>query len=478
MNLEFWRGGSRRPVSVRRQLGIFCGVAAVALILVSVAAVTASRSLARSQALKDAERTTTRLADLVISPLLPGALTGSGPLRDELDRAIINRLADGYLTQITIWDETGQVRYDNDPAQIGRRLPLPAEARSAITGDVVSSDFTDHPEVNIGPVPGRSEFVEIYVPLRLPHQHSMAFEAYYDYARVNELAHEVLMELIPVVLVPLVLLQLIHIPMAASLASRVRRNEAERVRLLELSLSGSERERLRIAADLHDGPIQELAGTGYAFQMWAASLPQPPEPIVDQLQAAVNRSIGSLRRLMIDLYPPDLDASQLPRTISDLAESLRTKGIGVTFTVAALPELDAETVTALYRIAREALANVVEHACASQVSINLGSRGTEGRQRTPAVYLRIADDGIGLHEGFLDRRAEGHLGLRLLVDRVSHLGGSLSIAPGPTAGVVVTAVLPNGNRSTARPVDARAHKLGVHVPPGQGYRARRGSDHC
>ena len=164
MNRKLRRPRGRRHIFVRRQLWIFCAVGAVALILVSIAAVTASRSLARSQALKDAERTTTRFADLVIAPLLPAALDGNGTPRQDLDRAINNRLADGYLSQITIWDSTGRVRYDSDPAQTGRLLPLPDGARSAITLGIVSSDFTTHPEVNTAPIPGQPGFVESVPP--------------------------------------------------------------------------------------------------------------------------------------------------------------------------------------------------------------------------------------------------------------------------------------------------------------------------
>ncbi len=467
----------RRRITVGRQLWVFCAVAVLALVLVSVAAVVASRLLARGQALKDAERTTTRLADLVIAPLLPGALSGSAAQRADLDEAIKNRLADGYLTEVTIWDSTGQVRYDSDPDEIGKRLSLPDEADSAIRSGRVSSDFTDHPEVDPDVAEsGQSGLVEVYVPLRIPRQTSMSFEAYYDYGRVNNLANQILGELIPLVLVPLILLQLIHIPMAASWASRVRRQEAERLRLLELTLSASERERVRLAGDLHDGPIQELAGIGYAFEMWSSTLPEPQTPIVAQLQGAVQRSIESLRRLMIDLYPPDLDATQLPRTISELAQPLRDTGIEVTIAVAALPELDADTVTAFYRIAREALANVAEHAAASRVSINMGTRGRpdSGGQRSPhpAVYLRIADDGLGLHEATLDRRAEGHFGLPLLEDRVRNLGGTLTLTTGAQGGAVLTAVLPNRNGSTAKPLDPT---LRVH-PTGQSRRPDKPAD--
>src|SRR5664279_2593275 len=91
-------------VGVRRELTLIYGVAAVALIVVSIGALLASRSVARAQALRDAERTTVRLADLVVGPNLEGALGGDAEQRAELDRDIANRMADGYLTEITVWN--------------------------------------------------------------------------------------------------------------------------------------------------------------------------------------------------------------------------------------------------------------------------------------------------------------------------------------------------------------------------------------
>jgi len=106
-------------VGVRRELTLIYGVAAVALIVVSIGALLASRSVARAQALRDAERMTVRLADLVVGPNLEGALNGDAEQRAELDRDIANRMADGYLTEITVWDKDGLVLYSDEADEIG-----------------------------------------------------------------------------------------------------------------------------------------------------------------------------------------------------------------------------------------------------------------------------------------------------------------------------------------------------------------------
>ena len=86
-----------------------------------------------------------------------------------------------------------------------------------------------------------------------------------------------------------------------------------------------------------------------------------------------------------------------------------------------LPGASSEVAAVLYRVARETLANVAKHAQASAVEIDLGP---DRASPTPSVMLRVADDGIGIRPDQLDKRAEGHLGLRLLIDRIADQGGS------------------------------------------------------
>jgi two-component system NarL family sensor kinase len=218
-------------------------------------------------------------------------------------------------------------------------------------------------------------------------------------------------------------LQLVQIPIALSLARRIKRHENDRSRLLERALSVSDRERVRFAADLHDGPIQDLAGISYALGAVAPTVVERHAPLMARVQDALQRSIESLRSLMTDLYPPDLRSGNLDQTIVTLTDRLRDEGIEVQLDLAEVPTLSEEGAATLYRVARESLANVQKHAQASTVRISLdvlqGLHGTD----QPWVRLAVADDGVGVDPAKMDRRAEGHLGLRLLVDRVESLGG-------------------------------------------------------
>ncbi len=436
------KSGPIERVGVRRELAIFYGVAAIALIVVSIGAVIASRTVTKEQALKDAERTTSRLANLAIGPLLKAALGGSLAQGQELRRAVANRMSDGYLLQIDVWDSTGTLVYADDENEVGRQVAVPDEVTAAINTEKISSAFEDHPEILDGKLKLTGQgFVEVYVPLHMDGHPVYAFEAYYDYARVNQSATLLLQQVVPLVLLPLLALQFIQVPIAASLARRVRRHESERSALLHNALAVSETERIRIAADLHDGPIQDLAGIGYALDAVAPSVPEHYSGLMQSIQSTVRQANESLRRLMVDLYPPDLSADRLPETITNLTVPLRDHGIDVCVNVEPLPELDSEAVTTLYRVAREALANVAEHAQADRVEVSL--RLDEANGHLPQmINLTITDNGVGLDPERIDRRAEGHLGLRLLADRVENMGGSLSLTAPPHGGTRVSVLLP------------------------------------
>jgi signal transduction histidine kinase len=348
-------------------------------------------------------------------------------------------MADGYLTEVTVWDGNGNVLYADDPVEIGQKLDPPPEVVDVINEGISSSDFETQPEATEQQFQDGPGFVEVYVPMEADGLPRLAFEAYYDYARVDQAANSLLLQLVPLVLAPLLVLQLIQSPIPASLARRVRRHEVERSVLLEQMLTVSDRERVRVAADLHDGPIQDLAGVTYVLDAVSPSVLETHRPLMHDAQNTVTHAINSLRRLMVDLYPPDLSAEQLPGTISALADPLRERGVEVSVSVEPMVGLGNEAVTTLYRVARESLANVVTHAQASRVDIRLGAVNADDDRM---VRLTIVDNGVGVDFSRLDRRSEGHLGLLLLIDRVENLGGTLTVAAGPEGGTAVTATLP------------------------------------
>jgi len=306
----------------------------------------------------------------------------------------------------------------------------------------VSADFAVQPEVDEGSLdvdlngPG---FVEVYVPLALPNGTRVAFEAYYDYPQAAADADQLFRQFLPLVL-GLLLLLIIQLPIAA-LVRRIRRRRAQRLGLPEAGFSGTGKERIQVAANLHDGPIQDIAGVGYALGAVALSVPEHGQPMMRQAQQSLQRAQRSLRRLMVDLYPLDLTSTQLPAAITSLAGPLRQHGIDVRTTFEPLPALREEMVHALYQGAHEALANVAEHAHATHVDIDLSM--DHDRVGVGFVQLRITDDGIGFDPDWAHAETDGHDGLRVLQHRLTELGGSLTVVARPGHGTTVRIELPD-----------------------------------
>ncbi|WP_139209820.1 sensor histidine kinase [Microlunatus flavus] len=427
---------------------VVIGLGAAVLVLIALSAAVASHSVAREQALDEAERTTRRMADLVVAPLLAGYVAHDRDDADDLVEAVRVRKADGYLDDVVVWSDDGTVVFSDRPEEVGRRpQPTPRNVAAALAGRTTSMLEDDAPEPRrVGGTEddqdGPPRYVDVVVPLRVAGLTPLALEAYYDYDRVDRVADDLLRQSLPLVVVPLLTLQLVQVPIVVSLARRLVRHEAERARLLERALSASDRERARLSADLHDGPIQDLAGLGYAVGAIAPDVPERHRALMAQVQQTLREAVENLRGLMADLYPPHLGGAGLDEALATLVAPLREAGTDVTLHVGELGPLGDDTTVALYRVAREALANVTKHARASHVEVSA--------ERVPPAHgrglvrLEVGDDGAGIDPARLHRRRDEHLGLRLVGDQVAALGGRLSVAPRPGGGTRVHVELPVG----------------------------------
>lgn len=419
-----------------RELTFFATAAIVALVAVSTATVLASRHIARSNALEEAQQITVRIADLLIGPLVSGYLDGTAAQRVEFERVVANRLQDRSIVSLVIWDESGRVVYASRAELEGERLAVTPELRAAFDGSVVA-EVDESPETGYQGE-GDDPALEVYVPLAndgIP----LVLEAYHDYAVIDRQAARLRNRILPMALGGLILLQAVQFPIAASLTRRIRRNDAERATLTEAMFQASERERRAIAADLHDGPVQDLAGVSYALSALRSSVPDERRAMVDRLAAVVRTAVASLRRVMLDVYPPDLSADGLHRALDDLVLPLQEQGLTVDVRTGPLPPLGPQQAATLYRTAKETLANVAHHAQAERVWVSLEA---DGEERRPVVRLEVADDGVGFPPSYRGSSPNGHLGLQLARDRVTALGGQLDIGDRPGGGASVTVVLP------------------------------------
>jgi len=149
----------------------------------------------------------------------------------------------------------------------------------------------------------------------------------------------------------------------------------------------------------------------------------------------VDDLVKSVRRIASDLRPPILDQLGLPAAVEWLAQDF-SRRTGIRCATAILPTdgmIVDELATALFRIVQEALTNVLRHAGATRVDIELGVK-------SGCVALEINDDGSGITEaGTMGPASLGILGMR---ERASALGGVLEVAPRAGGGTRVAAWFP------------------------------------
>lgn len=190
-----------------------------------------------------------------------------------------------------------------------------------------------------------------------------------------------------------------------------------------------EEERRRLRADLHDGIAPTLAGLYQRLDtLMDTSDPQEQHQMLEGIQQHLKRCIADLRRMVYRLRPPALDELGM---VGALKEHLLGMPIHADLHAENLPPLPAAVEVATYRIALEALNNVVKHAGASQVTIFLQTSGA-------MLSLQVQDNGHGLPADL-----QMGIGLRSMQERAEELGGTL-LLQNHTDGLTVQVNLPLG----------------------------------
>jgi PAS domain S-box-containing protein len=222
---------------------------------------------------------------------------------------------------------------------------------------------------------------------------------------------------------------------------RQLREDRRQLRRLTSELSLAEdRERRRIAANLHD----QIGGTLAAAKINLGRL-QEAEPTTKARQALgevrgqIETAIKSIRSLIFDLVPPLLYEVGLEPALEGLADQIQERhGIQRVFEDDGQPKpLGAELKIVLHHAVRELLMNVAKHARASAVHVSICRDGAN-------VRIRVEDDGVGFEppkSGFRVSRTGG-FGLFHVGERLRHLGGRLDVESQPGHGTAVTVVAP------------------------------------
>jgi signal transduction histidine kinase len=221
---------------------------------------------------------------------------------------------------------------------------------------------------------------------------------------------------------------------AVRLTTDLQRLTADLQQARERLVTAREEERRRLRRDLHDGLGPALASLSFKVEATRNLLrrdPERAEAVLLGVSTQAQEAIADIRRLVYALRPPALDELGLVSALREQVAKQAEHEVQITLEAPErLPALPAAVEVAAYRIAQEALTNVLRHANGQHCTLHM-------QMEEGTLCLEIADDGQGMPAHY-----RAGVGLRAMAERAAELGGSCRIIPGSTGGTVVHARLP------------------------------------
>jgi signal transduction histidine kinase len=431
-----------RPISVSREVLLFVVGCALAAVMIAGLSFWQVNRAATAEAINDAETITQIDAHGIVAPLLTSAVLAGAPNAIQaLDSAVTGGVLGNRVVRVKIWTAAGTIVYSDEHRLIGETFALGAEESDALESANTHSEVSDlsRPENRFERSFG--SLVEVYLPVKATNGTKLLFETYQLETALQADQARVWNGIFPALIAGLGLLFLLLVPLSWRLARRLQRSSKDRALLLQRAIDSSETERWRIAGDLHDGPVQNLTAVSLTLGSAAMRLsnPERAQPSRDELVAVMQTAseesrtaIRELRTMIMEIAPPDLDRGGLGAALERLASIAGEHGLGVVVDVDACARTLAMDDTALvYRTAQECMRNAVKHAHASKLLVRLAPT-------RDGVTLEITDDGQGFSPDELRRRRQnGHVGLKLLEERVAEAGATLGIRSAQGQGTTV-----------------------------------------
>jgi signal transduction histidine kinase len=267
------------------------------------------------------------------------------------------------------------------------------------------------------------------------------FEIYQQFSAVQSGATSRLRRLAPPLIAGLIVLLVSQVPLAWSMAKRLQRGHRDREILLANAIEASEQERRRIASDLHDGVVQDVAGVAFGLAPLAENAERRGDPreagLLKGSASTLRQGVRDLRTLLVEIHPPSLESTGLEAALSDLLSPLRADGIETELHVDDRVTPGSGNDALVYRVAREALRNAQKYSEADTVRVDVT------RPVPETMRLVVTDDGKGFTPDDRERRGEeGHVGLTLLQSLVRQSHGTLAVRSDPGKGTTVELEVP------------------------------------
>ena len=433
---------TRRRTDVAVPLARFALAGLIAVIVVGAIAVFLQRTAARDDAIKDATTLSKLAGNGIVAPGATQHLLDGDPRSiAEMDRLVRSKILtkDGGIVRVKLWDRNGRIVYSDLHSLINRRFALPEDERNALATGDSEAELTHLSRAENRYDGLHGKLLEVYLGIRATTGERLLFELYQEQQSVTDTAEKTFLAFAPALIGALLLLQLLQLPLAYRMARSLHDNRQEREVLLLRALAASDTERRRIAGDLHDGVVQDLAGTSYALAAAADRIDGQAPEVSDALRDGARqtrRSIRQLRSLLVDIYPPDLHRAGLAAALSDLVAPLESRGVQARVDLPPGLRLEPDAEALMFRTAQEALRNVMAHSDANHVDVSVILENSH-------AGLTIADDGRGFSPDVAEAaREDGHLGLRVLADMAQDAGGRLDIDSEPGRGTRVSLEVP------------------------------------
>lgn len=228
-----------------------------------------------------------------------------------------------------------------------------------------------------------------------------------------------------------------HAGMALAIANQAAVG-IENARLYEQALEvAALEERQHLARELHDSVSQALYGISLGAHTARTLLDRDPAQVTEPLNYVLSQAEAALtemRSLIFELRPEALKDEGLVAALARQGAALLARhGIPSTVDLGSEPVVPPKIKQELYRIAQEALHNIVKHACANKVNLHM-------QWNVQGLALEIHDDGKGFDSS---QAFPGHLGLHSMRERVVRLGGALTIKSSPGQGTTIRVLLPD-----------------------------------
>jgi signal transduction histidine kinase len=367
-----------------------------------------------------------------------------------------------------VWDPTGRIVYSTMPATVGQRFPVEGELAEALRGEVTADVGRLEGDVETAPGLPRNNLLEIYSPVRGSGTDDVIAVAEFYY-RTEDLQRDINRArwrswlVVGGTTVAIYLVLAVFVQRASNTIGRQQRALAAQVgRLTDLlgqneelhrrvrgaaarTTALNERFLRRFAAELHDGPAQDISlallrldhvAARCAGADWEPAQQDDTARDLDLVETSLRHALQEVRATSAGLMLPRLGDLTVAEVIDHAtrAHRLRTR-TDVEVEIGDLPD-DAPLPTkiAIYRIVQEALTNAWRHA---------GGRGQSvtATRRDGSIRVDVADGGPGFDVATMGG-AEDHLGLLGMRERVESLGGVFWIESAPELGTRVTATLP------------------------------------